>query len=99
MPYRRTSRLFTISFPPDLAAKAVALAQRDSRTMSELFREAFRVFYAQDVRKTMNEIGEYAVSRPSALTEADVPGLIREVRESNPSKNRAKPQEPRRRRA
>jgi len=36
----RNSRVYTISLPPELALKAEALAKRDSRSMSELFREA-----------------------------------------------------------
>jgi CopG family transcriptional regulator / antitoxin EndoAI len=76
----RTSRVYTISLPPDLALKAEALAKRDSRTMSELFREAFRTYYAQQARRTLEEIGEYATSRNPVYTEADVPRLIKEVR-------------------
>src|SRR6185437_1159751 len=40
----RKSKVYTISLPPELAQRAEALAQRDSRTMSELFREAFRTY-------------------------------------------------------
>ena len=40
----RTSRVYTISLPPELVQKAEALAKRDSRTISELFREAFRTY-------------------------------------------------------
>jgi CopG family transcriptional regulator/antitoxin EndoAI len=76
----RTSRVYTISLPPELAQKAEALAKRDSRTMSELFREAFRSYYAQQARRTLEEIGEYAAARNPGYTEADVPRLIKEVR-------------------
>ncbi len=76
----RTSRVYTISLPPDLALKAESLAKRDSRTMSELFREAFRAYYAQQARRTLAEIGEYAASRNAPYSEADVPGLIEETR-------------------
>ena len=38
----RTSRVSTISLPAEHAQRAEALAKRDSRTMSELFRDAFR---------------------------------------------------------
>jgi CopG family transcriptional regulator/antitoxin EndoAI len=89
----RTSRIITISLPPDLAQKAEALARRDSRTMSELFREAFRAYYAQQTRKTLDEIGEYAASRNPGYTEADVPRLIKEVRCERPVRrlSRARP--------
>ena len=76
----RTSRVYTISLPPDLALKAESLARRDSRTMSELFREAFRAYYAQQARRTLEEIGEYAASRNPGYSEADVPRLIKEIR-------------------
>ena len=49
----RTSRTFTISLPPDLAAKAEFLAKRDSRTISELFREALRTYYTHDSRQSI----------------------------------------------
>ena len=80
----RTSRIYTISLPPELAQKAEALAKRDSRTMSELFREAFRSYYAQQAQRALEEIGEYAASRKPGYTEADVPRLIKEVRRAKP---------------
>src|SRR5271157_6529212 len=85
----RRSRVYTISLPPELAQKAEALAKRDSRSMSELFREAFRSYYAQQARRTLEEIGEYAASRnPGGYTEADVPRLIKEVRSEKPTRRR-----------
>ena len=77
----RKSKVYTISLPPELAQRAEALAQRDSRTMSELFREAFRTYSAQQARTTLDELGEYAERRnPKGYTEADVPRLIQQVR-------------------
>ena len=85
----RKSKVYTISLPPELAQKAEALAQRDSRTMSELFREAFRTYSAQQARRTMDELGEYAEGRnPKGYTEADVPRLIQQVRTEKPSRRR-----------
>lgn len=82
---QRKSKVYTISLPPELALKAEALARRDSRTMSELFREAFRTYSAQQARLTLDELGEYAASRnPKGYTEADVPRLIQEVRSTKP---------------
>ena len=87
----RTSRVYTISLPPELAQKAEALAKRDSRTMSELFREAFRAYYAQQARKTLEEIGEYAARQnPSRYSDADVPRLIQEVRSQEPTRRRTR---------
>ena len=36
--------------------------------------------YAQDPRRTLLEIGEYAAARNPGYTEAEVPRLIQEVR-------------------
>jgi CopG family transcriptional regulator/antitoxin EndoAI len=86
MAAQRTSRVYTISLPPDLARKAEALAKRDSRSMSELFREAFRTYYAEDAHKTLMHIGDYAESRNPGYSESDVPRLIEEVRAEKPSR-------------
>ena len=85
----RVSRVYTISLPPELAKRAEALAKRDSRTMSELFREAFRSYYAQEARRTLQEIGEYAESRNlRRYMPADVPRLIKEVRAQKPTRRK-----------
>src|ERR1035441_1691394 len=60
----RKSKVYTISLPPELARKAEALARRDSRTMSELFREAFRTYSAQQARRTLDEQRSAARNRP-----------------------------------
>ena len=87
----RKSRVYTISLPPELAQRAEALAQRDSRTMSELFREAFRAYAAQQARRTLDELGEYAEGRnPRGFTEADVPRLIQQVRAEKPRRRRVR---------
>jgi CopG family transcriptional regulator/antitoxin EndoAI len=86
----RKSKVYTISLPPELAQRAEALAQRDSRTMSELFREAFRTYSAQQARRTLDELGEYAANRNSrGYTEAAVPELINEVRAEKPRLRKA----------
>jgi FKBP-type peptidyl-prolyl cis-trans isomerase (trigger factor) len=78
---RRRSRVFTISMPPEMAASAEYLAKLENRTMSELFREAFRSYHTQRVSSIFDEIGKYAVTRnPSGYTEEDVERLVHEVR-------------------
>jgi metal-responsive CopG/Arc/MetJ family transcriptional regulator len=44
----RTAETVSITLPPDLLIKAQAFAQREHRTMSELFREALRRYMASD---------------------------------------------------
>jgi metal-responsive CopG/Arc/MetJ family transcriptional regulator len=44
----RTAKTVSITLPPDLLVKAQEFAQREHRTMSELFREALRRYMAGD---------------------------------------------------
>lgn len=50
----RTTRQFTISLPHELAEQVTATAKAESRTISELFREAFRTYRAQRVRTLLD---------------------------------------------
>jgi hypothetical protein len=38
----RTTKVYSMTMPPDLAKQAEALAKKENRTMSELMREALR---------------------------------------------------------
>ncbi len=90
-PASRKSKVYTISLPPDMAEQAEAIAKRDSRTMSELFREAFRAFQQERTRKWLQGVGEYAATRnPEGYTEEDVPRLIKEVRAQIQAEQRRK---------
>ncbi|HLJ78763.1 MAG TPA: ribbon-helix-helix protein, CopG family [Acidobacteriaceae bacterium] len=44
----RVAKTVSITLPPDLLDKAQEVAQRENRTMSELFREALRRYMSQD---------------------------------------------------
>ena len=44
----RYAKTVCITLPPDLLAKAQKVAAKESRTMSELFREALRKYMALD---------------------------------------------------
>ena len=46
----RTAKTISITLPPDLLSKAHALAAREHRTMSELFREALRRYMSSDAQ-------------------------------------------------
>jgi hypothetical protein len=77
----RRSRVFSISMPPEMAVAAEFLAKQENRSMSELFREAFRIYHAQKIGAIFDEIGKYAASRnPNGYTEDDVERLVDEVR-------------------
>jgi predicted transcriptional regulator len=77
----RTRRTFTISFPPDLASQVEQLAERESRTTSELFREAFRTYRAQQLRNVFVEFNELGrKDNHKGYAPGDVERLVHEVR-------------------
>lgn len=78
---RRRSRVFSISMPADMAKEALSVAKEQNRTMSELMREAFRVYEERRVARFFDEMRGYARTRNArGYTEDDIPGLIAEVR-------------------
>jgi metal-responsive CopG/Arc/MetJ family transcriptional regulator len=86
---QRTTRQVTISLPPELAEQVAALARAESRTISELFREAFRTYRAGRVRALLDESQETGRrNRHKGYTENDVPLLIHETRRKRENKHR-----------
>ena len=77
----RLTKQFTISLPPDMAAQVVKVAEAESRTISELFREAFRAYRAQRVRQLLETSQqEGRLRNHRGYTPEDVETLVREVR-------------------
>jgi predicted transcriptional regulator len=78
---QRATRQFTISLPPELAEQVSALAKVESRTISELFREAFRTYRTARVRTLLDELQETGRQRNHmGYTADDVERLIHESR-------------------
>ena len=81
MPQQRTTKQFTISLPPDMAEMVIRTAKVESRTISELFREAFRAYRAQQVHAMLEEFQEEGRRRNHmGYTPDDVERLVHEVR-------------------
>ncbi len=78
---KRKSKTYTISLPPEMAERAEAIAKEESRTMSELFREALRAYQIERALTALRQAAEYgATHNPKGYTIEDVPGLVKEVR-------------------
>lgn len=75
----RTTRVVSITFPPEMAEEAASLASREGRTMSELMREAFRHYQRQRRWDEANEYGRRKAAE-FAITEDDVVRIIKEER-------------------
>ncbi len=77
----RQSRKFTISFPEELAQRVDQLAKQESRNTSELFREAFRTYFAQQARARMKDTQELAAkTNAGGYTKRDTRRLLEEAR-------------------
>ena len=61
----RSSRVFTISFPVELAKQVVAVAEEESRNLSELFREAFRTYQVERVQRKLMATRRITAERAS----------------------------------
>ncbi len=85
----RTSRVFTISFPADLADQVTAVAEEESRNISELFREAFRTYRMERMRRRLGDIRTEAAKRVThRYSEEDVETLVDEIRSESLKKRR-----------
>jgi transcriptional regulator of met regulon len=79
------SRNISISLPEDMIEQATQLARREHRTLSELFREAFRVYRAQQLKKALDE----ASQRQQEMTR-----IAKEIRaELEPDRTRSESEE------
>jgi metal-responsive CopG/Arc/MetJ family transcriptional regulator len=86
----RTTRQFTISMPPDLARQVTATAKAESRTVSELFREAFRTYRAARIRAILDESQrESAAKGHMGYKPEDVERLIHESRREQEAEEKA----------
>lgn len=77
----RRSKVYTISLPPELAARAEAIAKAESRTMSEVFRETLRAYESERILRTLREAAAYGATRNlGGIGEEDVPRMVKETR-------------------
>jgi metal-responsive CopG/Arc/MetJ family transcriptional regulator len=77
----RASRVFTISFPEDLAKQVEQVAKEESRNISELFREAFRTYKLERIQRKLTARRVDVRSRQAVpYTEDDVEQFVDEIR-------------------
>jgi hypothetical protein len=81
MPRAGTTRTFTVSFPPKLAEQVERMASDESRTTSELFREAFRAYRAERIKALFEEsLAEARAAGNNGYGPEDVERLVDEDR-------------------
>jgi CopG family transcriptional regulator/antitoxin EndoAI len=77
----RSTRTLSVTLPPEMLKRAQSIAKRESRTMSELVREALRRY---DRRAWWDEVNAYGRQRAEerGLRETDVERIVHESRRS-----------------
>lgn len=76
----RVSRTLSVTLPPEMLSRAEALARKDNRTMSELFREALRVYERHRWWEEVNALGRMSAERAGIRTEEDLLAAIHDLR-------------------
>lgn len=74
------SKIVPISLPEALLAQVDEQAKKESRTRSEFFREAVRIEISKRQWESITRYGR-AQAKKLGITEADIPRLVKEVRE------------------
>ena len=75
----RTTKILSLSLPPDLLRAAERIAKREGRTKSELFREALRHYISDERWRRLREYGAEQSQR-LGVRQSDVERLIHEYR-------------------
>jgi CopG family transcriptional regulator / antitoxin EndoAI len=78
-----------VTLPPEMLKRAQSIAKRESRTMSELVREALRQY---ERRSWWDEVNAYGRRRAEevGIGEGDVERVVQEVRRGARSSGRSK---------
>ena len=76
----RTTKILSLSLPPELLREAERMAKKEGRTKSELSREALRRYLQERRWAELRRYGAQQASR-LGLKETDVGRLIKEYRE------------------
>lgn len=79
------TRVLSVSLPEEMANQVEALAKNEHRTISELFREAFRRYRALRAQQAFTQLDHIAATNSedaSGYTDRDIERLVAEARES-----------------
>lgn len=75
----RNTKTLSVTLPPDMLKRAQSIAKKESRTMSELIREALRYYERRSWWDEVNAYGRASAHR-KGISESDVQRLVHETR-------------------
>ena len=75
----RTTKILSLSLPPELVREAERIAKQEGRTKSELFREALRRYIEERRWRGLQRYGAGRV-RAAGMTESDVDRAVQAFR-------------------
>jgi CopG family transcriptional regulator/antitoxin EndoAI len=84
----RTTKPITVSLPTDLLQEAQRAAREDSRSRSELIRDALRQYLASRRWQRLRRWGAETADRLGLRTEDDLQRLLDQVRHPRPKARR-----------
>lgn len=84
----RTTKPITVSLPTDLLQEAQRAAREDSRSRSELIRDALRQYLASRRWQRLRRWGAETAERLGLRTEEDLQRLLDQVRHPRPKARR-----------
>ena len=76
----RTTKPITVSLPPSLLRDAERIAKEETRTRSEVIRDALRQYITSRRWQRLRQWGTEAADRLGLKTEADLQRLLDQVR-------------------
>ncbi len=76
----RTTKPITVSLPTDLLRETQRIAKEETRTRSEVIRDALRQYLASRRWQRLRQWGAEAAERLGLKTEADLQRLLDQVR-------------------
>ncbi len=71
----RTTKILTLSLPPEMAKQVDELTKEEGRTKSELFREALRRYIEERKWAKLYRYGELK-AREKGITEEDIENVV-----------------------
>jgi CopG family transcriptional regulator/antitoxin EndoAI len=75
----RTTKILSLSLPPELLREAATLAKREGRTKSELLREALRRYIQEQEWRSLQRYGARRAQR-LGLRDSEVERVVAEYR-------------------